>query len=527
MENWKWFVALVGVLCFIAFGANGCGDDDSGNSDDDAGTSDTDADGDSDGDTDGDSDTDGDTDGDTDSDSDGDTDSDTDGDSDSNTGTCTSEDTRCDGIMLQTCDDNGVWESFDCVHYEGGICETVYGKAMCVRDDACGSLEDGDTDISGYMVVDGFFSALLDIRSRVDTLKSDFSADMDTMATTLSIDVSGADIQEKETHVELATQAEIDANVSGGLMVYYVPPHCTSSIAASEQALYDCEEQAGCTVSTNCLGATDVACEGSCHGMCSGNCFGDCVEESFDGSCAGPCHGTCKSTTALDCAGACQGDCVGQCHGTMTGSACDGGCDGTCLGTCQAFHDVNCAGTCVGECYVQGMGGVCADRCQGQCDGTCDGGCQGEITPVTCSAAACAATADCIPQAKCRARAEVSCTAPEIEFYYNFNPEIPAGARVVFDAKMTAFKDVMVSIIKDHFELQDIIDSAMVGFDTVNGDLFSQFQGGEFDDNIDASRLPCMYFSFLEADSIISSTVNDASIYIKVESDLMLILGIL
>jgi formylglycine-generating enzyme required for sulfatase activity len=383
----------------------------------------------------------------------------------------------------------------------------------------CGSFADGDTDISGYLALDGFFGALAELQAHVDTLKSGFDSDLNELGAVWGLEgFPDMEVQAKTAELKGAIMAEISATVDGEIAVDYRAPACSSAVGEAMQAMFDCEQQAGCAVYAECL-EEDVqfTCEGRCRGECQGECQGYCVEGGFEGSCPGECAGSCVTTSAAYCGGRCAGECTGTCIGESSGTTCDGICDGDCVGECELNRPFECGETCVGECYSQE---ACDGACDGSCNSYCVGDCLGDVTAgEMCLEGICDAYDDCLPQSQCWARALVSCSDPALDIYYTFSISADESTRAAFDTKMAAFSERMLSVIRGSYELRDIIEgfedygttSGLVRFDDALQTLRSNFDSGDYDSFIGARGQcvePAMEDSMIMLDEMLTGSIT-------------------
>jgi len=404
-------------------------------------------------------------------------------------------------------------------------------------DGECGTLAEGDSDISGHPVLDGAFGALLAMKAHADAIGTELDESLDAIGAAWGVEGLGEmALEDKVDEVKAAIQAEVDATVSGGIMVRYLPPECSSSIAAAQAAMLACEQGSGCAADDSCLENTAVQCQGQCQGGCTGSCAGTCEVPVTAEACTGVCTGTCETVDAGDCMGICDGVCAGTCCGTWSGDTCDGWCDGTCTGVCEQVVGGSCSGECTGTCAVEAEA-ECSGECHGLCEAECSDACLGNVTPPSCSAyGECEAAADCSIQSNLWARAEVACAGAVVDVCYDFSAAVDPGAKAEFDAKMDAFTSAMIPVVNRTGENRDLFDSdacAEVGIEpgvvvmaAVFDALSSLFEGGELDDGIAADKQTCVAPALEEASAMMVEMVTDQAEVIEAELSLLSVLSI-
>ncbi|MDJ0764599.1 MAG: hypothetical protein QNJ97_16595 [Myxococcota bacterium] len=441
----------------------------------------------------------------------------------------------------------------------------IDGEDLC---GPCGTLANGATTISGDARIDGLLKAVGTLGVRTGSIKANFDADVKELAavfmTQAEIDASTNLVAELKAKI----QAEITANVEGGLSVQYQPPKCSADISVAVEAQAQCEAQAGCTGECD-PGSVSVQCEGSCEGSCEGTCEGGSLscsaELTVEGQCSGTCEGSCELTgPAVACEGTCTGGCsveaAGTCEGTCTGTCdgtcdfqnaegqCKGNCDGTCTGKCEVQIEGSCSGECNGSCEFTPPSGQCQGTCQGECrvaveagascegeppkcegkcTGSCSAGCEGEITPPSCSVD-CEASANCQAQASAQASASLECTPPSLEVAFNLKADLNAQAQAEFKAKMQEFKVKMIAILQGFAELKGLVQGdAELGVESplaiITGEVDAIISGGvdglgNFD--IAIGLLPCVFPAIQEAGSILASAVGDFTATISAQAEL-------
>jgi hypothetical protein len=330
----------------------------------------------------------------------------------------------------------------------------------------CGVIANGDVGISGDVRLDGFFKALGTINTATTSIKADFDANIRALAELYPDVTLGANINAAAVgQLTAAIEADVNANVQGGLQVVYQPPRCEASVNVAVEAQARCEAQADCEVDVN-PGEVSVKCEGSCRGSCEGSCDGtvQCKVEAPSAECTGTCEGSCTFDAAAECNGTCRGDCDGTCSVRDGNGDCAGKCDGECTGTCELAVAAQCNGTCSGKCTYTPGSAACEGEvtCQGTCEGECSGGCEGNFEPPSASAD-CTATAECQASAKAEANASLECTPPLLAVEYTFAANANANARAQFSARLNEIKVRGAAILQGAAKYDALISGKVNG----------------------------------------------------------------
>ncbi len=389
----------------------------------------------------------------------------------------------------------------------------------------CGVVAQGDVGVSGNAKLDGFFQAVSTLSSASVSIQGSFEADIDSLLLTFGVEgMADAAIGAKVDALIAEINAELTANVDGGLVVNYAPPRCSASLSVAVEAQAKCEVKGGCEVDVD-PGNISVECSGTCEGSCEGTCEGGFrCDVSASGVCEGQCEGTCELMAAAACNGTCRGDCSGSCSAYAEGAngmaECAGQCDGTCEGSCELNVAAECNGSCRGSCKVE----VAADcegtppTCSGECTGQCSGGCTGEATPPRASAE-CDASADCQAQAKAQASASLECTPPSLDIGFEFAANVDAAAEATFVAKFAELKLRGASILQGFARYEALISGrvngevvftpsplngviAAVGALDVDGEIFA---------DIPVFRLGCAGTALVESASLLGTLSADAA----------------
>jgi hypothetical protein len=391
----------------------------------------------------------------------------------------------------------------------------------------CGEIANGAVGISGDVRLDGFFKALGTINTATVGIKADFDANIRALAALYPEVDLGANINAAAVgQLTDAIEADISANVQGGLQVVYQPPRCEANVNVALEAQASCEAQAQCDVQVD-PGEVSVRCEGSCRGSCEGSCDGtvQCRVEAPSVRCEGTCEGSCTFDAAAACNGTCRGDCSGNCSVRDGNGDCAGACDGECTGTCELAVAAECTGTCSGKCTATQGSAECEGEvtCQGTCEGECSGGCEGNFEPPSASAN-CSATAECQASAKAEANASLDCTPPQLSLEYTFLGSADANARAQFSARLNEVKLRGAAIVQGFTKYQALITGkvsaevdAPVVFDPPPFVALRASLTGLADANvianfdIPAGKLFCVVPAFEEAGRIAASLATETT----------------
>lgn len=469
----------------------------------------------------------------------------------------------------------------------GGACD----QADAVGEKACGAcptVAGGGVNFTGDARVDGLFKAIGSLKASTGSINASFNGEIKGLAEVFGVDVSGMSTADMVAAVKGAIEADIAANVEGGLTVDFQKPKCSANASLAVEASADCQVEAGCNVSAECTGGeAKVSCEGSCSGSCEGGCdpgsipqckvelsaSGKC-EGSCSGSCevSGPslaCEGTCSGSCTVEAGARCEGSCSGTCEGTCEGTcsvenadgSCSGECDGKCSGSCSASCEIQgsakCEGTCNGSCEYTPANGSCegsckgeckieasadaeceggkAPSCEGSCSGSCEGSCEGSVTPPSCTAeGSCDASADCEASASAQANASVECTPPSIEIGFAVKADVEASAAANFKARMEIFKKSMMNIAQGTFKLKALVTGdASLGIEPPTVQIATQVKAigsalvkGDLDIDIPVFRINCAINAADEAVAAVTGIKADLAATIQGQADMMAIIGI-
>ncbi|MFO8070874.1 MAG: hypothetical protein R6V85_03270 [Polyangia bacterium] len=400
----------------------------------------------------------------------------------------------------------------------------------------CGDVYDGDAFISGNARIDGVFKAVGTFGNATAKIDANFRSELEGLAEVFGVEgAAEMSVDQLAAEVKGAINAEISANVEGGLSVEFVPPQCKAEASVAVEAQAECEASAGCEVSAECeAGELAVSCEGQCTGGCSGTCEGSCTVEA-SGTCEGTCTGSCQLDVGATCEGTCHGTCDdGTCSLENTEGECEGQCDGECQGTCELEAGGECSGECHGECTME-IEGECEGECSGSCDAECSGSCEGTVDPPSCSAEGeCEASADCEAQASAQASASVECTPPSLDIAFEFAAGVDASAQAEFIAKMSELKVRMVAIVQGMFQLRALVDAdyaAEIGIEPPVGQITAAVQG-LLEINIDeldipAGRLACVLPALEDSKDILVLAATDLTVTVQAQLEIVGVLGIM
>jgi hypothetical protein len=384
----------------------------------------------------------------------------------------------------------------------------------------CGVIVNGDVGISGDARLDGFFKALGTINNTTTAIKADFDANIRALAAVYDVELGATINATAVGELTAAIEADVTANLDGGLQVVYQPPQCQANVNVAFEAEARCEVQADCQVQAD-PGEISVACEGQCSGGCEGSCTGDfsCEVQAPSIACTGRCEGSCALMAAAACEGTCHGTCSGACSATDASGNCNGTCEGNCAGTCEFTAAATCNGTCSGKCLVnQGSAQCTGDvSCRGSCSAGCTGSCEGNFTPPSASAS-CDAAADCQASAKAEANASLECTPPQLTVDYAFAANVNAQAQAAFTARLSELKLRGAAIIQGAAKYEALLTGEVEGEVVFDPSPVAQLQAsvralanvdaiGRFD--IAVGKLPCVVPAFREAVTLSGSLLTD------------------
>jgi hypothetical protein len=396
----------------------------------------------------------------------------------------------------------------------------------------CGTIATGDIGISGDARLDGFFKALGTISNATASIKADFDTNIRALAAVYDLDFTGEVNAAVVTQLKGKIQADITANVQGGLSVDYQPPRCQANLNVAIEAQAKCEVKADCAVQAT-PPVISVACEGTCTGSCEGSCTGNfaCEVQGPSIECSGKCEGSCTLEAAGECGGTCHGDCDGTCSFENTDGSCAGKCTGDCSGRCELTVAAECSGTCSGKCLTTAPSGGCTGdaSCHGSCSGKCSGGCEGNFTPPSASAN-CSASADCQASAKAEANASLDCTPPQLEVNYAFKASLltNVGGQAQFSARLTELRVRGLAIVQGAAKYQALINGKVDGVDVfkpaplaelktsvsgmANASAFADFE-------IAPARIPCAVAAFGEAGTVLATITTNSTATISAQAE--------
>ncbi len=394
----------------------------------------------------------------------------------------------------------------------------------------CGVVANGDVGISGDARLDGFFKALGTLNNAALTIQTDFEANIRALAAVYDVELGATINAAAVGELTEAIEADIDANLEGGLQVVYQPPRCEASVNVAFEAQAKCEASAGCTAEVE-PGELSVACEGQCSGGCEGTCEGEfsCEIEAPSITCEGQCEGSCTFQAAAECNGTCHGECDGTCSATDANGQCNGTCDGECEGTCELAAAAECNGSCSGKCLVDQGNAACTAEasCRGTCSAGCTGSCEGNFTPPSAHVD-CEAEAECQASAKAEANASLECTPPQLTVSYAFEGNINAAAQAQFIARLSELKLRGAAIIQGAAKYEALltgeVENEVVFNPSPVAQLRTSIQGlasanviANFD--IAPGKLPCVLPAFQEAGRIVAALGTDTTTTLAAQAE--------
>lgn len=407
----------------------------------------------------------------------------------------------------------------------------------------CGEVANGDSTITGIAELDGIFKAVGTLKMSSGAIKANFDGRLEELAGVFGIDAEGMATAEIIAEIQAQFDAQISANLQGGISVKYEEPVCSANLSVSASASAQCEAKAGCDVDVNVQcdpGELSVQCEGKCTGGCSGGCQGSCtVSAEAAAACSGTCKGSCDlSVEGGTCEGTCKGDCSVACEVEDSAGNCAGECTGTCTGNCE-LPEVggSCSGECKGECKVElAAEAECSGKCEGSCTAECTGGCEGSFDPPSCGGNAdveCEASADCSAQAEAQASASFECSPPTIQIDYQFSASADASARAEVEGKLKAVKVKLVEIFKGFAEMRGLIEgNAELDIDppvvTIGASIETFMTAlGNGDIKIEYAGLAaCAIPAFEEAGQILVDVPTDMAATLQAQADLLAVFNI-
>jgi modification target Cys-rich repeat protein len=394
----------------------------------------------------------------------------------------------------------------------------------------CGLVANGDVGISGDARLDGFFKALGTINNTTVGIRADFEGNIRALAAVYDVELGATIDADAVGELTAAIEADISANVEGGLQVVYQPARCQASVNVAFEAQARCEAQADCDVDVN-PGELSVACEGKCTGGCTGECSGElsCEIDPPEVACDGSCEGSCTLEAGGTCNGTCRGECDGECSARDGEGNCAGECTGECTGTCELTVAAECSGRCTGKCLVDPGSTQCSAEasCRGTCDAQCEGSCEGNFTPPSASAS-CEARAECQASAKAEANASLECTPPQLDVDFVFAGNANLAAQAAFTARLSELKVRGAAIIQGAAKYEALITGTVDGEVVFNpspvAQLRTSIQGlananaiANFD--IAVGKLPCVVPAFQQAGTIVASIATDTATTLEAQGD--------
>jgi len=310
-----------------------------------------------------------------------------------------------------------------------------------------GGIAEGNASISGVASIDAFFQSVLNFQARADMVASGIDAEVAAIGAAFGI----------EGDVGAGLQAQISANLEGGLKVQAEPAKCEVDAQASVQASARCEGMVN-------PGSAMVECQGGCEVEAKADldCGADAdVSCTFTGpsvACEGGCEGTCTLDAAAECSGTCKGMCDGTCSLMNADGQCEGSCSGMCMGSCEANVSAMCKGTCNGSCTATNPSGGCEGAVHASCEAhagakiMCDGRCTGSVTPPS-------AKVECQASAKAEASLNVECSPPRVAITYQFKAGVDASAQAKFEAGIRSLEAHLPALLASLQQGEFVIDA--------------------------------------------------------------------
>lgn len=398
----------------------------------------------------------------------------------------------------------------------------------------CGSILQGDANISGVRAIDAFFAASLTLQERAAELEVSIGATLGNMAGIVGAEVEGSVDGTARNIVEKIANG-FDGRIQGEIKLNFEPPKCEVSATASVEAAAKCDIDvdpgnievmckgeciADVDVMASCSGNATLRCRGTaprfdCTGVCQGFC-----DLNADASCEGTCRGNCELTVAGVCDGECvagldeNGMCTGECK-VRTG----GSCNGECRGACELEVAARCDGQCRGECTWTPPQARCdagarvSCQASGEASVMCRGECRGEIEPPQVDA-------DCEATARVEAEFNAECTPPDIGLEYELTAALEgplnAEVRAAFEAELTAFVKQFAELETEQARLEGIIEAAAelpnAGVDAVRG-IARELRGAS---NLEATfQLGCAVAELDDVGVLLTQALDDLTVSVE------------
>lgn len=345
-------------------------------------------------------------------------------------------------------------------------CSDGSGKAVCTNVDFGTSTD--------ALKVGAFIRAANAVIVTAKTIDTELLTTCTAMASDLGIPAAelkpttvpavdkGEATQAACTRVATEIKNVLQQNLPSGsvLSIVYTPPACTINVEAQRQCIETCERIT--------ITETELQCKpGSVYGSCGGTCSGSC-----DGTCGATCTGQCTGK----CNGTCSGTCSGVCTGTCSAKNAAGQCVGTCTGTCNGVCSATCTGSCDAQCY---------GSCNASCSGDCHGSCSVAFTAPKCEEVQYTRTVtDCETSCDTQARAEASCTAPNVEVA--FLQDLTADKLAKVNKVITTLRNHYGAILKISNGSAKLVANAAGGFYTALQGLSAAAQ------NVGATAYSCI-----------------------------------
>jgi hypothetical protein len=327
----------------------------------------------------------------------------------------------------------------------------------------------GNFAISGIASIDGFFSAVVNVRSAALQVSGTVRAELEGMAASLGIEgAAELSLADLTAQVRAGIEAKISANVQGSLTIKFEPAKCEADLEVTAKAAAECDVEAD-------PGSIEAKCEGSCEvsaevaAECSAMGTLSCSGQAPNFECEGSCTGSCQLEVAAECGGSCNGECEGECS-ACAGGACDnqggvvancaGSCGGMCRGECKLEAGGSCGGRCEGSCEYTPPSGMCEANATAKCDvsamadAKCEGKCEGSVEPPMVKA-------ECSAQVEAKAKAEIVCTPPSLSVEFQFAAGLDADAQAEFKAWLEGFKARFAGMLAARAKLDFVAEAAV------------------------------------------------------------------
>jgi hypothetical protein len=336
---------------------------------------------------------------------------------------------------------------------------------------------DGNASISGFVSIDAFFGAVIDVRAAALDVSGTVRAQLEGIAASLQIEgYAEMSLSDLSAAVTAGLEAKFAASIEGGITISFEPPKCEANVELAVEAAAECDVEVDPgMIEAKCMGSCEVSAEVAAECEASGTL--ECTGQAPSFDCMGSCSGSCQLEVAAGCEGTCQGTCDGACSACTGGNCetdmngavtnCNGSCDAMCSGTCELSAGGSCDGRCEGECTYMPASGGCEANATAKCDVSamadveCQGKCEGSVEPPMVSA-------ECQASVDAKAEASVECTPPSLSVEFQFAGGLDADAQAEFRIWLEGFKGRFAAMLAASAKLERV-NIAAQGLITASG----------------------------------------------------------